>query len=34
MDVVRKMEHTKTGHKGRMSDAPMMDVVISQCGEM
>ena len=32
MDVVRKMENTKTGYKGR--EVPNMDVVISQCGEM
>jgi peptidyl-prolyl isomerase H (cyclophilin H) len=34
MDVVRKMEQTKTGYKGRSGDTPMMDVAISQCGEM
>ncbi|KAK3680404.1 putative U-snRNP-associated cyclophilin [Podospora appendiculata] len=32
MDIVRKMEHTKTGYKGK--DVPNMDVVIAQCGEM
>lgn len=32
IDVVRKMEHTKTGYKGK--DVPNMDVVIAQCGEM
>lgn len=32
MDVVRKMEATKTGYKGK--DVPNMDVVIAQCGEM
>lgn len=32
MDVVRKMEATKTGHRGK--DVPNMDVVIAQCGEM
>jgi len=32
MDVVRKMENTKTGYRGR--DVPNLDVVISQCGEM
>ncbi|EFY87752.1 peptidyl-prolyl cis-trans isomerase [Metarhizium acridum CQMa 102] len=32
MEVVRKMEHTKTGYKGK--DVPNMDVVIAQCGEM
>ncbi|KAK4217608.1 peptidyl-prolyl cis-trans isomerase H [Rhypophila sp. PSN 637] len=32
MDVVRKMEHTKTGYRGQ--DRPNMDVVIAQCGEM
>ncbi|KAK1766996.1 peptidyl-prolyl cis-trans isomerase H [Phialemonium atrogriseum] len=31
-DIVQKMEHTKTGYKGK--DVPNMDVVISQCGEM
>ncbi|QPG96009.1 Peptidyl-prolyl cis-trans isomerase H [Epichloe festucae Fl1] len=32
MDVVRKMEATKTGYRGK--DVPNMDVVIAQCGEM
>ncbi|TQS32227.1 hypothetical protein Golomagni_07461 [Golovinomyces magnicellulatus] len=32
MDVVRKMEATKTGYRGK--DVPNNDVVISQCGEM
>lgn len=32
MDVVRKMEATKTGHRGK--DMPNLDVIISQCGEM
>lgn len=32
IEVVRKMEHTKTGYKGK--DVPNMDVVIAQCGEM
>jgi len=32
MDVVRKMENTKTGYRGK--DVPNLDVVISQCGEM
>jgi len=32
MDVVRKMENTKTGYRGQ--DQPNMDVVISLCGEM
>lgn len=32
MDVVRKIEMTRTGHKGR--DVPNMDVVIAECGEM
>lgn len=32
MDVVRKMENTKTGLKGR--DVPNLDVVIAQCGEL
>ena len=32
MDVVSKMEKTKTGRKGR--DIPDLDVVIAQCGEM
>ncbi len=31
-DVVKKMEMTKTGHRGK--DVPNMDVVIAQCGEM
>ncbi|KAK3488850.1 putative U-snRNP-associated cyclophilin [Neurospora hispaniola] len=32
MDVVRKMENTKTGYRGK--DVPNLDVVIAQCGEM
>ena len=32
MDVVRKMENTKTGYRGR--EVPNLDVVISLCGEM
>lgn len=32
MDVVRKVEMTKTGYRGK--DVPNMDVVIAQCGEM
>ncbi|KAK4193442.1 peptidyl-prolyl cis-trans isomerase [Podospora australis] len=32
MDVVKKMENTKTGYKGK--DVPNLDVVIAQCGEM
>ncbi|KAG9256012.1 cyclophilin-like domain-containing protein [Emericellopsis atlantica] len=32
VDVVKKMEATKTGYRGK--DVPNMDVVISQCGEM
>jgi peptidyl-prolyl isomerase H (cyclophilin H) len=32
MDVLRMMENTRTGAKGR--DVPNQDVVISQCGEM
>lgn len=32
MDVVRKMENTKTGYRGR--EIPNLDVVVSQCGEM
>jgi peptidyl-prolyl isomerase H (cyclophilin H) len=32
MDVVKKMENTKTGQKGQ--DVPNMDVVIAQCGEL
>ncbi len=32
MDVVRKMENTKTGYRGK--DIPNLDVVISMCGEM
>lgn len=31
-DVVQKMEHTKTGYRGK--DVPNMDVTIAQCGEM
>lgn len=32
MDVVKKMEATKTGYRGK--DVPNMDVVIAQSGEM
>ena len=32
MDIVKKMENTKTGYRGK--DVPNMDVVIAQCGEM
>jgi len=32
MDVVRKMENTKTGYRGK--DVPNLDVVIGLCGEM
>ncbi len=32
MDVVKMMEATKTGHRGK--DVPNMDVTIAQCGEM
>jgi peptidyl-prolyl isomerase H (cyclophilin H) len=32
MDVVKKMENTKTGYRGK--DVPNMDVIIAQCGEM
>jgi peptidyl-prolyl isomerase H (cyclophilin H) len=32
MDIVRKMEATKTGRRGR--DVPDLDVLIAQCGEM
>ncbi|KAI0020754.1 putative U-snRNP-associated cyclophilin [Xylariomycetidae sp. FL0641] len=32
LDVVEKMEKTKTGRRGR--DVPDMDVVIAECGEM
>lgn len=32
MDVVLKMERTKTGSRGK--DVPNLDVVISECGEM
>ncbi|EHL02198.1 putative Peptidyl-prolyl cis-trans isomerase H [Glarea lozoyensis 74030] len=32
MDVVRKMENTKTGYRGK--DVPNLDVVIAGCGEM
>jgi peptidyl-prolyl isomerase H (cyclophilin H) len=31
-DVVKKMEATKTGYRGK--DMPNLDVVIAQCGEM
>ncbi|KAK2060766.1 cyclophilin type peptidyl-prolyl cis-trans isomerase/CLD [Colletotrichum caudatum] len=32
MDIVKMMESTKTGYRGK--DQPNQDVVISQCGEM
>ncbi|KAH8813138.1 putative U-snRNP-associated cyclophilin [Xylogone sp. PMI_703] len=32
MDVVHKMENTKTGYRGK--DVPNLDVIIAQCGEM
>ena len=32
MEIVRKMENTKTGYRGK--DIPNLDVVIAQCGEM
>lgn len=32
MDVVKKMEATKTGYRGK--DLPNLDMVIAQCGEM
>lgn len=32
MEVVRKMEMTKTGYRGK--DVPNLDVVVSACGEM
>ncbi|KAH8906086.1 peptidyl-prolyl cis-trans isomerase H [Coniochaeta sp. PMI_546] len=32
MDVVKKMEATKTGYRGK--DVPNLDVVIAQCGEL
>ncbi|KAI1761652.1 putative U-snRNP-associated cyclophilin [Hypoxylon sp. FL1150] len=32
IDVIEKMEKTKTGRRGR--DIPDMDVVVAQCGEM
>jgi peptidyl-prolyl isomerase H (cyclophilin H) len=32
MDVVKKMEATKTGYRGK--DVPNMDVTIAQSGEM
>lgn len=32
MEVVEKMEQTRTGYRGK--DVPNLDVVISQCGEM
>ena len=31
-EVVRKMEMTKTGYRGK--DVPNLDVVVAQCGEM
>ncbi|KAH8179358.1 cyclophilin type peptidyl-prolyl cis-trans isomerase/CLD domain-containing protein [Sarocladium implicatum] len=31
-EVVRKMENTKTGYRGK--DMPNLDVVVAQCGEM
>lgn len=33
MDIVRKMEATYTGKRGK-KDVPDLDVVIAQCGEM
>ena len=32
IDVVKKMEATKTGRRGK--DVPDLDIVIAQCGEM
>ncbi|KAJ1327847.1 peptidyl-prolyl isomerase H (cyclophilin H) [Microdochium nivale] len=32
LDVVEKLERTKTGRRGR--DVPDLDVIIAQCGEM
>ncbi|KAH6634268.1 putative U-snRNP-associated cyclophilin, partial [Chaetomium sp. MPI-SDFR-AT-0129] len=32
MDIVKKMENTKTGYRGR--DVPNLDVVVAECGEM
>lgn len=32
MDIVKMMEATKTGYRGK--DQPNQDVVIAQCGEM
>ncbi|KYK54675.1 putative U-snRNP-associated cyclophilin [Drechmeria coniospora] len=32
MEVVKKMEATKTGYRGK--DVPNMDITIAQCGEM
>jgi peptidyl-prolyl isomerase H (cyclophilin H) len=32
MDIVKKMEATKTGYRGK--DVPNLDVTIAQCGEM
>ncbi len=32
MDVVKQMEMTKTGYRGK--DVPNLDVTIAQCGEM
>jgi peptidyl-prolyl isomerase H (cyclophilin H) len=32
MDVLKKMEMTKTGYRGK--DIPNLDVAVAQCGEM
>ena len=32
LDVVEKIERTKTGRRGR--DVPDLDVTVAQCGEM
>jgi len=32
LDVVKKMEMTKTGYRGK--DVPNLDVIVAQCGEM
>ncbi|KAK0731435.1 putative U-snRNP-associated cyclophilin [Lasiosphaeris hirsuta] len=32
MDIVKKLENTKTGYRGK--DVPNLDLVIIQCGEM
>ncbi len=32
IDVVKKMEATKTGYRGK--DVPNLEIVVVQCGEM